>query len=141
MSKDWRRYSDKNLGFCFGYLTIWELWSKRLKKAHFLFCTSLYLKIILFCHCVSWFLWNFEKRNSKNIKFLSAEFLEFSLKMFLNTKKYHNLLNFLVKFLFIYHWNPLEKLEKLNSSTPYLASSLTNNWLKKKLYGKKSRMA
>ena len=68
----------------------------------------------VFCHCVQIFmgileiceptfpssnftiLWLFEKYNcqKKNLKFLAAEFLEFALKIFLNTEKYNNLVNF-----------------------------------------------
>ena len=42
-------------------------------------------------------LWHFEKLNFQklqNHKFFAADFSEFSLQIFLNSKKYHNLINF-----------------------------------------------
>ena len=97
------RSSEEKFKFFFLILPFWELCPKRL-KTHFLFCTSLY------CHCVQIFMgileiydqlfrfkfdnfmvfWKIKFSKKQNLKFLAAEFLEFSLTIYLNTEKYHN---------------------------------------------------
>ena len=79
-------------------------------------------------------LWHFEKWNFhklQNLKFFAADFSGFSLKIFLNSEKYHNL----VKISFTYRWNPLEKLVRLKRlfsySTRIRASTRENVFLTK----------